>query len=59
MLLTEPEGQNIAGYDPDLAARLIVEAADLIRSLGFMADHLVLIGGLVPGLLIPVLDPEI
>ena len=35
------------------------EAADIVRSLGFAASHVVLIGGLVPGLLVPVLDPGI
>ena len=57
--LTGPDGQHVAGYDPKLAARLAAEAADLVRALGFMATHVVLIGGLVPGLLVPVLDPGI
>src|ERR1700728_2994400 len=58
-LLNEPDGQHVAGYDPDLADQLAAEAADIVRSLGFMAVHIVLIGGLVPGLLVPVLDPGI
>jgi hypothetical protein len=57
--LIEPDGQHIAGYDPDLASILVSEAADLVRALGFMAPHVVLIGGLVPGLLVPILDPGI
>jgi hypothetical protein len=57
--LNEPDGQHVADYDPDLADRLAAEAADILRSLGFMAAHVVLIGGLVPGLLVPVLDPGI
>jgi len=57
--LSEPDGQHVAGYDPDLAELLVAEAADLVRALGFMAPHVVLIGGLVPGLLVPVLDPGI
>ena len=57
--LNEPDGQHLAGYDPDLAETLVAEAADLVRALGFMAPHVVLIGGLVPGLLVPVLDPGI
>jgi hypothetical protein len=57
--LIEPDGQHIAGYDPDLASILAAEAADLVRALGFMAPHVVLIGGLVPGLLVPILDPGI
>jgi hypothetical protein len=57
--LTEPDGQHVAGYDPELAGILADEAADLVRALGFMATHVVLIGGLVPGLLVPILDPGI
>jgi hypothetical protein len=57
--LSEPDGQHITGYNPALADQLAAEAADIIRALGFMAPHVVLIGGLVPGLLIPVLDPGI
>jgi len=57
--LIEPDGQHVAGYDPDLASILAAEAADLVRALGFMAPHVVLIGGLVPGLLVPILDPGI
>jgi hypothetical protein len=40
-----------------VADRLVAEAADLIRAFGFLSSHVVLIGGLVPGLLVPVLDP--
>ena len=57
--MNEPDGQHVAGYDPDLADQLAAEAADIVRSLGFMAAHIVLIGGLVPGLLVPVLDPGV
>ena len=57
--MNEPDGQHVAGYDPDLAETLAAEAADLVRALGFMAPHVVLIGGLVPGLLVPVLDPGV
>ena len=57
--MNEPDGQHVAGYDRYLAETLVAEAADLVRALGFMAPHVVLIGGLVPGLLVPVLDPGI
>lgn len=57
--MNEPDGHHVAGYDPDLADRLAAEAADIVRALGFAAAHVVLIGGLVPGLLVPVLDPGI
>lgn len=57
--MNEPDGQHVAGYNPDLTDQLAAEAADIVRALGFMAGHIVLIGGLVPGLLVPVLDPGI
>lgn len=55
--LNEPDGQHKSGYDPTVATELIAETADLMRALGFTASHVVLIGGLVPSLLVPVLDP--
>lgn len=57
--LSEPDGQHISGYDALLAEQLVAEAADIVRSLGFASAHVVLIGGIVPGLLVPVLDPGI
>lgn len=57
--LSEPDGQHVSGYDPALADQLAGEAADIVRALGLMAAHVVLIGGLVPGLLVPVLDPGV
>ena len=57
--MNEPDGQHISGYDPAVAGHLVAEAADLMRALGFTAAHVVLIGGLVPSLLVPVLDPGI
>lgn len=55
--MSEPDGQHISGYDPAAAEQLVAESSDIIRALGFAAAHVVLIGGLVPGLLVPVLDP--
>lgn len=55
--MNEPDGQHISGYDAALAEQLVAETADIVRSLGFAAAHVVLIGGLVPGLLVPILDP--
>ncbi len=57
--MNEPDGQHHSGYEPDLAERFVAEAANLIRGLGFAASHVVLIGGLVPGLLVPTLDAGI
>ena len=54
--MNEPDGQHISGYDPAVAGQLVAEAADLMRAIGFTAAHVVLIGGLVPSLLVPVLD---
>lgn len=55
--LNEPDGQHISDYDPTIADQLVAEAANITRALGFASQHVVLIGGLVPGLLVPVLDP--
>lgn len=49
------DGRHINDYDPSLADAILGEAAHLLRSIGFAAQHAILIGGLVPGLL--VLDP--
>ena len=57
--MSEPDGRHFGGYDPARGGQLVAEAADIVRSLGFAASHVVLIGGLVPGLLVPVLDPGI
>lgn len=50
---TEPGTQD--DYDPETTALILGEAAGLLRAMGFAANHAVLIGGLVPGLLVP--DP--
>jgi hypothetical protein len=57
--LNEPDGQHLSGYDPALAGLLLAEAAELTRAIGHTAAHVVLIGGLVPSLLVPVLDTGI
>lgn len=57
--MSAPDGRHVSGYDPATAERLVNEAANIVRGLGFAAQHVVLIGGLVPGLLVPVLDPGI
>jgi Nucleotidyl transferase AbiEii toxin, Type IV TA system len=55
--LSAADGQHISGYDPAIASMIMNEAADILRAMSFTAQHAVLIGGLVPGLLVPVLDP--
>jgi len=49
------DGMHVSEYDPALADIILGEAAHLLRNIGFAAQHAILIGGLVPGLL--VLDP--
>ncbi len=49
------DGHRIDDYNPATSALLRTEAVRLLRGLGFMAEHLTLIGGIVPGML--VLDP--
>jgi hypothetical protein len=46
---------HVNGYDPSTTETILGEAAHLLRNIGFAAQHAILIGGLVPGLL--VLDP--
>lgn len=55
--MTEPDGQHRDGYDPMQVNQLVAEAANILKAIGYASDHVVLIGGLVPGLLVPVLDP--
>lgn len=57
--MNEPDGQNRSEYDADLSQQLISEAASLFRGFGFAREHVVLIGGLVPGLLVPEPDPDV
>ena len=49
------DGESYREYDPTLVGTILGEAAHLLRHLGFAAEHIVLIGGVVPSLLI--LDP--
>jgi hypothetical protein len=44
-------------YDAATSQRILAEAASLIRSFGFAGAHVTLIGGLVPPVLVPILDP--
>lgn len=53
------ETDEAAGYDPNLAPKLLAEAARLIQAFSFAGAHVTVVGGLVPGLLVPVLDPGI
>lgn len=46
-------------YDARVTEAILNEAAAVIREFGFAGRHVILIGGLVPGLLVPVLDPGI
>jgi hypothetical protein len=44
-------------YDARTTEAILDETVTVIRSFGFAGGHVILIGGLVPGLLVPVLDP--
>ncbi len=57
--MTDPDGSHHTQYDSASADLILAHAADIVRATGFAAQHLVLIGGLVPSLLVPVLDPGI
>lgn len=57
--MTDPDGQHRSQYDPESADLILAQAADVVRATGFAAKHMVVIGGLVPRLLIPVLEPGI
>ena len=46
-------------YDPSLASAVLDQAAGLLKSIGMAAHHVILIGGSVPGLLVPELYPGI
>lgn len=48
-------GMHITEYNAAVADVILGEAAHLLRNIGFAAQHAIVIGGLVPGLL--VLDP--
>ncbi len=53
------DGAHYSEYDSAMTGLLIGEAAGLMRALGFASRHMALIGGVVPGLLVPILDPGI
>ncbi|ROQ57121.1 hypothetical protein EDF36_2645 [Rathayibacter sp. PhB152] len=53
--MIEPAGNRTA-YDSATADLMVAEAADIVRAAGFAGAHLVIIGGLVPSLLIPVVE---
>ncbi len=55
----EPDGAHYSDYDPSLAETVVDQAAGLLKSIGLASHHVILIGGIVPGLLVPVLDPGI
>lgn len=63
--LRQPSGNSYLAtddrgdYDSRTTEAILDEAAGVIREFGFAGRHVILIGGLVPGLLVPVLDPGI
>ena len=55
-MVTEPP-EDITSYNTDDLDRILGEAAYVLRIIGFAGDGLTIIGGLVPSLLVPVVDP--
>lgn len=55
--MNEPDRRSIHGYEPETLDLILAEAANVVRASGFAAEHIVVIGGLVPNLLVPVVDP--
>ena len=55
-MATDPPG-GITDYNRDDLERILGEAAQVLRIIGFAGDGLTIIGGLVPTLLVPVIDP--
>ena len=54
--MTDSDGTQVDAYSRETTDVLISEAADVIRAAGFASAHLVVIGGLVPSFLVPVLE---
>ena len=48
---------DITDYDPEDLDRILGEAAQVLRIVGFAGHGLTIIGGLLPSLLVPVVDP--
>jgi hypothetical protein len=59
LAIEPPAGTHRREYDPATAEVVLGAAAALIRAVGFASQHMILIGGLVPGLLVPELDPGV
>lgn len=47
------EMDNLSGYDPEASRLLLAEAVRVVRRLGFASQHVAIVGGLVPLLLVP------
>lgn len=43
-------------YDPSLVPLILAQAAEVVRALSFAGGHLTIIGGLVPPLLVPIVE---
>jgi hypothetical protein len=55
-LATDPP-VGVTGYEHDSLKRILGETAHVLRIIGFAGDGLTIIGGLVPSLPVPVIDP--
>ena len=48
-----------SAYDAANSRLILAETASLIQAIGLASHHLAVIGGLVPGILVPVIDPDL
>lgn len=53
------EDDHLSAYDPDVSRALLAEAVRVVRAFDFAGAHVTVIGGLVPSLLVPHLDPGV
>lgn len=51
------DGGDLGDYDPVSCSKIHGEAARIIRAFGFAGAHVIIIGGLVPSLLVPAVEP--
>lgn len=49
----EDSGYSLNSYNRDATALIIDHAAEVLRAAGFSQEHMVIIGGLVPSLIVP------
>jgi len=53
------DGSHISQYDAATTRAILGETAVVLRAFGFAGSHAIVIGGLVPTLLVPIVDPGV